>query len=93
MRAKYIKGAQVVDQGGDVVGVVEDIDFKENGRYVVIVRGEMDAQQARIFEESLGASVGKDFFEIKQDHVGGIGDKVVLNKRFEDILDLKPTGE
>jgi len=92
MRAKYTKGVQVIDQGGTVVGVVEDVDFKGDGTYAIIVRGEMDPAQARSFEKSLGASIGKDFFEIRQAHIGGIGDKVVLNTRFEDIIDLKPSG-
>lgn len=88
MRAKSIKGAEVVDQSGSVVGIVEDIDLKATGQYSLIVKGEVDPNTASMFEKRFGAAVGKDFFEIPQEHVRGVGDKVVLNKRFEHIDNL-----
>ncbi|MBN2517488.1 MAG: PRC-barrel domain-containing protein [Candidatus Altiarchaeota archaeon] len=93
MRAKSIKGVEVVDQGGAVIGIVEDIDLKENGQYAVIVKGEVDPKQAEQFEQQFGASVGKDFFEIPQEHIRGVGDKVVLNKRFEHVTNIKILSE
>ena len=89
MRTKSIRGVEVVDQTGATVGTIEDIDLKKDGQYSVIVKGEVDAEKAKAFEEKFGISgVGKDFFEIPQEHVGGVGDKVVLNKRFEDIPNI-----
>jgi sporulation protein YlmC with PRC-barrel domain len=88
MRAKSIKGVEVVDQGGSVIGIVEDIDLKPTGQYSLIIKGEVDPNTASLFEKKFGASVGKDFFEIPQEHVRGVGDKVVLNKRFEHIENL-----
>jgi len=80
----------VVDQTGATVGTIEDLDLKKDGQYSLVVRGEVNAEKAKAFEENFGISgVGKDFFEIPQEHIGGIGDKVVLNKRFEDIPNIK----
>lgn len=89
MRTKSIRGVEVVDQTGATIGSTEDLDLKRDGQYSVIVKGEVDAEKAKAFEEKFGISgVGKDFFEIPQEHVGGVGDKIVLNKRFEDIPNL-----
>lgn len=88
-----MKGVEVVDQGGTVIGIVEDLDLKENGQYAIIVKGEVDPKQAEEFEERFGASVGKDFFEIDQEHIRGVGDKVVLNKKFEHITNINILSE
>ena len=93
MRARSIKGVEVVDQGGAVVGVVEDLELKENGQYAIIVKGEVDPLRAKGFERKFGVSVGKDFFEIDQEHVKSVGNKVVLNKRFEHVLNVKILSE
>ncbi len=94
MRTKSIRGVEVVDQTGATVGIIEDLDLKKDGQYSLVVRGEVDPEKARIFEEKFGISgVGKDFFEIPQEHVGGIGDKVVLNKCFEDIPNIRVLSE
>ncbi len=90
MRTKSIRGVEVVDQSGATIGSIEDLDLKQDGQYAIIVKGEVDADVAKNFVEKFGISgVGKDFFEIPQEHIGGIGDKVVLNKRFEDIPNIK----
>ncbi len=94
MRTKSIRGVEVVDQSGATIGKVEDLDLGNDGEYSVVVRGEVDAEKAKLFEERFGISgVGKDFFEIPQEHVGGVGDKVVLNKKFEDIPDIRTLSE
>jgi sporulation protein YlmC with PRC-barrel domain len=89
MRTKSIRGVEVVDITGATIGILEDIDIKKDGRYALIVRGEVNIADAREFKKRFGVSgVGKDFFEVSQDHVGGVGDKIVLNKGFEDISDV-----
>jgi|GEM_PF-1735940 len=94
MRTKSVRGVEVVDQTGATIGVIEDLDLKRDGQYAIVVRGEVNSEKAKAFEEKFGISgVGKDFFEIPQEHVGGIGDKVVLNKRFEDVPNLRILSE
>jgi len=89
MRIRALKGMRVVDSGSVDVGVVEDVDIKRNGSCALIVRGEAHAAMAKTFKEKLGvAGVGKDFFEITQEHISDITQKVHLNKRFEEISNI-----
>lgn len=94
MRTKSIRGVEIVDQSGATVGSIEDIDLKKDGTYSVIVRGEVNADNAKAFEDRFGITgVGKDFFEIPQKYIGGIGDKIVLNTVFSELADLKIISE
>jgi len=80
---------RVVDSEGTDFGEVEDVDLKRTGHYALIIKGEAHASSARGFKEKLGISgVGKDFFEIPQEHISDISNKVHLNKRFEDIQNV-----
>lgn len=90
MRTKFLRGILVVDRSGLTVGTLEDLDLKRDGRYALIVKGEASSDDAKEHKKSFGiAGVGKDFFEIGQEHVASIGAKVTLNKRFDEIGDLK----
>jgi sporulation protein YlmC with PRC-barrel domain len=89
MRARAVKGMRVVDSEGIEIGEADDVDMKRTGNYALIVKGEAHASSAKMFKEKLGVSgVGKDFFEIPQEHISDISNKVHLNKRFEDIQNV-----
>jgi sporulation protein YlmC with PRC-barrel domain len=89
MRARAVKGMKVVDSDGMHVGDVEDVEIKKTGSYALIVKGEAHALAAKDFKEKLGITgVGKDFFEIPQEHISDVSNKVHLNKKFEEITNL-----
>ncbi len=89
MRAKSFRGMRVIDEAGIDIGIIDDLDVKRTGSYSIIVKGEAHAQITKVFKEKLGISgIGKDFFEIPQEHVSSVSTKVHLNKRFEDIQNI-----
>jgi sporulation protein YlmC with PRC-barrel domain len=89
MRARALRGMRVVDGNGADIGILEDLDMKRTGHYALIVKGEAHALSAKAFKEKLGiAGLGKDFFEIYQEHISSIDTKIHLNKPMEEIQNI-----
>jgi len=85
MKTEDVTNKEVVDPKGMVVGIVERVEFKEDGTYVLIVKGELDDDQRKMSLEKFGKSEGGDLFEISHDQVGGIKEKVALKEPFETL--------
>lgn len=85
MKIELIKNKTVFDSMGEKVGRVIDIDFKEDGTYSLVVKGELsDLQRAKELEK-FGVVGETDTFEIPMNIVQAITDTVILKKEISQI--------
>ena len=87
MKFEEVSKKEVVDIEGRVVGIVENIEFKEDGTYAFVVKGELDDDQRQMQMEKFGKQEGGDRFEIPLEAIGGIKEKVALRKSFSELKD------
>ncbi len=85
MKLDLIKDKLVFDSMGEKIGRVLDIDFKEDGTYSLVVKGELDDLQRAKELEKFGVVGETDTFEVPMSIVQAITDTIILKKELSQI--------
>ncbi len=85
MKLDLIKNKLVFDSMGEKIGRVLDIDFKEDGTYSLVVKGELDDLQRAKELEKFGVVGETDTFEVPMSIVQAITDTIILKKELSQI--------
>ena len=85
MKLDLIKNKLVFDSMGEKIGRVIDVDFKEDGTYTLVVKGELDDLERAKELEKFGVVGETDTFEVPMSIVQAVTDTIILRKEINQI--------
>jgi len=89
MRFEEVRGKEVLDPEGRKIGTVEDIEFKKDGTYSLVIKGELDETQRVREIEKFGDVSATARFEAPLSAINGIEEKIILKKKVDELLEEK----